>query len=116
MAQANTTVVNADQVNRAINEVVIRTLQQCNVNVGNTQIFRVTGNYNIISNILVNQATETQLECFGQTANQVKMATDIANALKVTAESNAQWLIGLALNTTVVDTLQYTEIVQRNLV
>jgi hypothetical protein len=116
MVQGNTSVVNAQQVTNAINSVTIQNIQSCNADIGASQIFTVTGDNNNIENVLLNQTVSANIQCFGDTNNQVNLANNIADQLAATASTNAGFLLGFAFSADVTNTLQTVNVVQQNMV
>lgn len=98
---ANTSLVDASEVTKILNNIVVNSLQSCQINGATTQIFQINGNANNIEDILLSQTSNIDFGCFAQNANQINVLNDVINNLTSVAKTSSEFSPSLALNTSV---------------
>lgn len=107
---------NTTNVAKIINQTTIETITNCNTEAGVSQIFRVSGDFNVLSNIFLNQTTKETMTCFGQTVNQVQLAANIANNLQQDTERSSSTDFTLSFGVSFQNVYNYSEAVQQNFI
>jgi hypothetical protein len=116
MGQANSTVITSKDVLESINSVTMKNLQSCSNNLNFTQSFVVSGDGNVIQDVLLDQESNVDFQCFGDTTNQVNLLNDLSNSISQKAKSKAAFLLGFAFNSSVTTNNSVLRSVQTSMV
>jgi len=85
----STSKISQQQVLSILNNVTISNAQQSGINVSDVQQIDITGNNNVISDVLLQSNQTAQLTSFQQVSNQIQLKNDLASALSAVSQANS---------------------------
>lgn len=112
----STNVITSKQVMTAINTVTINNIAQCTGDTSIIQNVTFGGDHNTIKDVLITQSVITNMQCFSNTSNQIKLTNDLAAKITNTANNDHKTFFGVSISGNFISNTAVQTIIQNHVI